>query len=173
MNRSIALVGVGIIVAGCGLVASPIILTGSEVFTMWQELGIFIAPIGLLVIMIGAVQADPERTTVGGTFGNRDVRPSRAGGVRSTPPPRASARGFNPYEPVDCRYCRSVITFDLAFCPRCARPRDCRGCGQPLGMAADRTDCPGCHRAEAFCNCPHLAKPRAGAVTGVSRARRV
>jgi hypothetical protein len=157
MNRSITLIGVAIILFGFMLVASPIVLTGAEQFDLAQEGGIFLAPVGLLVVLIGAVQPNPERTTVGGTFGNPEMTPRR-------PPPDRFAEssrtplGFNPRTPVDCRYCRTVIAYDLAFCPRCARPRDCRGCGRPLGVAGDRTDCPGCHREEAFCNCPRTGR---------------
>ncbi len=172
MNRSIVLVGTAIILAGLALVASPLVLFGGEVFTPEQEFGIFLTPIGLLVIMIGAVQANPSATTVGGTFGNPDVRPARAAGPRTPAGSRAVPLGFNPREAVDCRYCRSVITYDLAFCPRCARPRDCRVCGRVLGMAEDRTDCPGCHRIEAFCRCPRLSRPRSAPLTGPARARR-
>jgi RNA polymerase subunit RPABC4/transcription elongation factor Spt4 len=156
MNRSITLVGVFIILVGFALVASPIVLTGSEQFDLTQEAGIFLAPIGLLVVLIGAVQANPELTTVAGTFGNPDAAPRRPTPERSAEP---APRGFSPKSAVDCRYCRTVIPYDLAFCPRCARPRECRGCGRVLGVTEDRTDCPGCHRVEAFCNCPRLNKP--------------
>jgi len=158
MNRSITLIGVAIILFGFMLVASPIVLTGGEQFDLAQEGGIFLAPIGLLVVMIGAVQPNPERTTVGGTFGNPEMTPRRTSPARPPDPARAGL-GFNPRAPVDCRNCRTVIPYDLAFCPRCARPRDCRGCGRPLGSTGDRTDCPGCHRVEAFCNCPRTARP--------------
>ena len=172
MNRSIVLVGVGIILAGLALVASPIVLTGTEVFTIEQEAGIFLTPVGLLVIMIGAVQANPAITTVGGTFGNPDMTPKRPAAQPSATVIRTTSLGYHPREPVNCRHCGSVITFDLAFCPRCARPRECRGCGRPLGMAEDRTDCPGCHRVEAFCNCPRLARPRGAYTTTTVRTRR-
>lgn len=172
MNRSIVLVGVAIIVAGLALVASPLVLLGTEVFTIEQEFGIFLSPVGLLVIMIGAVQANPEITTVGGTFGNPDMAPKRVAPTSPTTTGRATPLGYNPREPVNCRQCGSVITYDLAFCPRCARPRECRGCGRPLGMAEERTDCPGCHRVEAFCNCPRVARPRSAYSTGSARVRR-
>jgi hypothetical protein len=154
MNRSIILLGVAIILAGLALVASPIVLTGA----------------GLLVVMIGAVQANPAATTVGGTFGNPDANPRRS------PPahPAGTGRpplGFNPREPVSCRYCRTVIAFDLAFCPRCARARECRECGRTLGMAETQTDCPGCHRQEAFCNCPRVARAVPRPAVGSSRTR--
>jgi len=172
MNRSIVLVGVGIIVVGLALIASPIVVTGSEVFSIEQEFGIFLSPIGLLVILIGAVQPNPERTTIGGTFGNPEMNPRRAPITKTAAAVRPSSLGYSPREPVNCRYCGSVITFDLAFCPRCARPRDCRGCGRPLGMAETRTDCPGCHREEALCNCPRIARAAVVRGPGTARTRR-
>jgi len=170
MNRSIVLLGVAIILAGLALVSSPIVLTGAEQFDFEQEAGIFLTPIGLLVILIGAVQPNPERTTVGGTFGNPDAdvgRPAKSG---SADRGRAYT-GFSPREPASCRYCRTVIAFDLAVCPRCGRPRECRGCGRPLGMVEDRTDCPGCHRVEAFCNCARVAHSAAPGPISPSRRR--
>ena len=172
MNRSIVLLGVGVILGGFALVASPIAITGTEQFDLAQEAGIFLAPLGLLVVMIGAVQANPELTTVGGTFGNPDLGPRRPAPERS-PEPSRPARGFNPKTPVDCRYCRTVIPYDLAFCPRCARPRECRECGRVLGVVEDRTDCPGCHRVEAFCNCPHRARTPGTSSTAARSPRRV
>lgn len=157
MNRSIAMVGVGIILAGLALVASPIVLTGAEQFTIMQEIGIFTSPVGLVVVMIGAVQANPQTTTVGGTFGNPEAKIPRPRSS-SVPPLTRPSPLFNPLEPADCRYCPGLIPFDLAFCPRCGRPRECRGCGRTLGVAETRTDCPGCHRAEAFCSCPRAAR---------------
>lgn len=171
MNRSIVLVGVGVIVGGLALVASPLVLTGAEMFTIEQEVGIFLTPIGLLVVLIGAVQVNPELTTVGGTFGNPDVSAPRTGPPRPSPAGQ-SRRGYNPREPVNCRGCGSIIQFDLALCPRCARPRPCRECGRPLGMAENRTDCPSCHREEAFCNCPKLARPTPTTAFGAPSARR-
>jgi hypothetical protein len=170
MNRSIVLVGVGVLLAGFALVASPIVLTGSEQFDIEQEAGVFLSPIGLLVVLIGAVQPNPEMTTVGGTFGNPDESPHRPASPRTTEVARVPL-GFNPKEPVYCRYCRTVIAYDLAYCPRCARPRDCRGCGRPLGVVENRTDCPGCHRVEAFCNCPRLARAPSAFTVGSSGRR--
>jgi hypothetical protein len=170
MNRSIILVGVAIILGGLALVASPIVLTGAEQFDPEQEAGLFISPIGLFVILIGAVQPNPERTTVGGTFGNPEVdrdRPSKPRGAELT----RTSLGFDPREPVHCRYCRTMITADLAFCPRCGRPRECRRCGRPLGIVEDRTDCPGCHHAEALCDCARVVRATSGATISPSRRR--
>lgn len=168
MNRSIGLVGVAIILLGIGLAAFPIIVTGVEQLDLEQEAGILLAPIGLLVVLIGAVQPNPEATTVKGTFGNPDENALRPAPPRPSEPSRPL--GFNPREPVLCRYCRTTITFDLASCPRCARPRDCRVCGSPLEGAATDTDCPGCHRVEAFCRCPRIARP-SGLPSPTGRAR--
>lgn len=169
MNRSITRLGIAIIVVGFMLVASPIVLTGSEVFDLEQEAGLLIVPVGLLVVLIGAVQANPERTTVGGTFGNPDeMRRLRSHPSRATGGP--SPARWNPNESVFCRYCRTVIAPDLARCPRCARARDCRTCGRPLGFVLERATCPTCGRPEAFCSCPHLARTT-GAPVAPMRAR--
>ena len=163
MNRSITQLGVAILVVGFMLVASPIVLTGAEVFDLEQEAGLLIAPIGLLVVLIGAVQANPERTTVGGTFGN----PEEVHRLRSVPsrsPAEPAAVRWNPNEPVFCRYCRTVIGPELARCPRCARARECRACGRPLGFVLDRATCPYCGRPEAFCNCPRMTRTTRSAV---------
>jgi hypothetical protein len=157
MNRSIVYVGISVIVLGLGFVAFPIVLTGHEVFDFEQEWGLFLAPVGLVVVLLGAVAHDPERTTVGGAFGNPDETPRRTGPAGPPPRPRIS---YSPLEPVNCRFCRTIITYDLANCPRCARARDCRSCGRPLGMVLDRATCPTCARPEVFCSCAVLPRPR-------------
>ena len=170
MNRSIALVGVGLILVGFALISSPIVLFGHETFNLEQEAGILLVPVSLLVVLIGGVQPNPERTTVGGTFGNPEVQ------VRRPPAPKpveaARALGYSLREPVSCRHCRTMIAFDLALCPRCARPRQCRSCARTLGTVDDRTDCPGCHRIEAFCNCPRLTRPTEAGPVPYARPRR-
>ena len=171
MNRSIALIGVVIIVLGFALVAYPIAVTGHEQLDVEQEAGFLAVPVGLVVVMLGALAQNPERTTVGGTFGNPEAnllrRPTRV----APSEPRAK-RIFNPHEPVDCRYCRTVIAPDLAQCPRCARPRDCRGCGRPLEMVGVQVTCPGCRRSESFCNCAWLGRAAAGPTAGTPASRR-
>jgi len=159
MNRQIAGIGVVFIVLGFGLIAYPIAFTGRVQFNIEQEFGLLVAPLGLVVVMLGALAQNPERTTVGGAFGNPDAdlgRPARGPAVE----PRVR-RLFNPHEPVNCRYCRTVITADLVHCPRCARPRDCRNCGRALEMRGERVTCPACGRTEALCNCPWLVRPGA------------
>jgi len=157
MNRSIAMWGIALIVLGFVLIAYPIAVTGAEQLDLEQEVGFLVAPVGLVVVMLGALAPDPTRTTVGGTFGNPEaalIKANRPPG----PEPRA-ARVYNPREPVNCRYCRTMIPADLAQCPRCARSRDCRSCGRLLAIVNDRVTCPGCSRIEALCNCPMLSKP--------------
>ncbi len=170
MNRSIALVGVALILVGLALISSPIVLFGHETFDLEQGAGILLVPVSLLVVLIGGVQPNPERTTVGGTFGNPEVQVRRP----LSPKPIEAARGlgYSLREPVSCRHCRTMIAFDLALCPRCARPRECRSCARTLGMASDRTDCPGCHRIEAFCNCPRLARPAGAGPVPYAQPRR-
>jgi hypothetical protein len=173
MNRSIAYIGVGLILLGCALVASPIVLTGAEQFDIEQELGLFVAPFGLVVVLLGAVAHDPETTTVAGAFGSSEANVLRAAAeARNREAPRPPVR-YNPKEPVACRYCRTNIPADLVQCPRCTRARTCRGCGRLLGMVLDRPTCPTCARAEAFCNCPMLARPVATQGTGARGVRRV
>ena len=170
MNRSIGYCGVLLIVLGFMLVSYPIVLTGAEQLDVEQEAGFLLAPLGLVVVMLGALSLDPSRTTVGGTFGNPETDL-----LRETPTPPVDTRArrlFNPHEPVNCRYCRTVITSDLAQCPRCARARDCRSCGRPLGLVNDRVTCPTCARVESFCNCPQLVRPTSHVRVNVPPSRR-
>jgi hypothetical protein len=159
MNRAIMGVGIGILLAGFVLIAYPIAVTGQEQFDFVQEAGLFFLAPAFAVILVGAVQGDPRVTTVGGTFGNPDEALRRTGARAGTPVDRTGL-GYSPYEPVRCRYCAAIITADLSQCPRCARPRDCRSCGRPLGTVLNRVTCPSCARPEALCNCPRLP-PRA------------
>ncbi len=170
MNRSIVYIGVVLIGLGFALVASPIAFTGTEQLDIEQELGFLVAPVGLVVVMLGALAQDPTRTTVGGAFGNPYAELERsARGPAAGPPAR---RLFNPHEPANCRYCRTVITSDLAQCPRCARARECRNCGRPLGMVTNRVTCPTCGRVEGFCNCPQLVRPTPTVRPNVPPSRR-
>lgn len=170
MNRSIAYCGVALIVFGFAMVAYPIVLTGAERLDIEQELGFLLAPVGLVVVMLGALALDPARTTVGGAFGNPERELERTG--RGAPEATRARALFNPHEPVNCRYCRTVITSDLAQCPRCARARDCRNCGRPLGLVNDRVTCPTCARVEGFCNCPKLVRPTPAPRPNVPPSRR-
>jgi hypothetical protein len=164
VNRSIAGVGIALVLAGVGLVAFPIVATGQERLDPEQIVGFLVVPFGTFVVMIAASSVDPRRTTVVGTFGNPEERPPEPG-----PRPTARPRYSNPNAPVHCRRCRAVITADLARCPRCSRARECRSCGRPLGQVLDRPTCPPCARAEPFCACAVLPRPQ---VARSSRAAR-
>ncbi len=155
MNRSLAYLGVGVILTGIALVSFPIVVGGSETFDIEQEAGLLVAPVGLFVVLLAAVAHDPRQTTVGGAFGNPD-EPATRRRVPAVPPPRLRPIGTN--EPASCRHCRTYITADLAQCPRCARARDCRRCGRPLGLVLDRATCPRCAHSEALCSCAALVQ---------------
>ncbi len=168
MNRSVAGVGIVLIVFGFMLLSYPIVFTGVERFDLEQELGVYVVPVGLLVVLLGAMGHNPEATTVGGAFGNPDADVMR-GSARGAPPAPRSPVRYSPKEPVACKYCRTIIPWDVAICPRCARARECRTCGRPLGVVLDRPTCPTCARAEVFCNCPPLARPARTAAVGPRR----
>jgi len=170
MNRSIALCGIVLIGFGFALVAYPIAVLGSEHLDLEQEVGFLAAPLGLVIVMLGALAPDPSRTTVGGTFGNPEADLHRTNRPTSVEP--RAMHVYNPHEPVNCRFCRTMISADLALCPRCARPRECRTCGRPLGIVADRVTCPGCTRSEGLCNCPALARAPAPARPSTPAYRR-
>jgi hypothetical protein len=157
VNRAVVYLGLAVALAGVGLIAFPIVVSGSEQFDVEQEAGLLVGPIGLVVIGLGGVAPDPNRTTVGGFFGSSEAEPARPS--RPSGPERRAGLGWSPFEPVNCRYCRTIITHDLARCPRCSRARDCRSCGRPLGLVLERSTCPRCARAEAFCNCPRFERP--------------
>jgi len=155
MNRSLGWAGVAVVLAGIGLVAFPVVVTGGEALDLEQLLGFLVAPLGAFVVLLAAVAVDPRKTTIPGVFGNEEepVNPPSEG-EPPVGPPRSS-----PYQSVHCRYCGAVVTADLASCPRCTRARECRTCGRPLGHVLERPTCPTCARAEPFCNCPRLARP--------------
>jgi hypothetical protein len=171
MNRSVVGVGIVLILFGFGLLAFPIVVTGVERFDLEQEIGVYVVPVGLLIVLLGAMGHNPEATTVGGAFGNPDADVHRASHRPPAPPARAMPR-YSPKEPVSCRYCRTNIPWDVAICPRCARARECRSCGRPLGVVLDRPTCPSCARAEVFCNCAPLVRPSTVPPLGARRIPR-
>lgn len=167
MNRALVYVGLGVVLAGISAIASPIVLTGRETLTLAVLAGLVLAPVGLVVIAIAAASFDPRRTTVHGTFGGDDgpTSPSHAA-------PHVAAHLPNPKAPVRCLNCRTMVTYDLARCPRCAEDRPCRVCSRPLTTIEDRAACPGCRRPELFCNCSQYGAPvRPAGLAGRGRVR--
>jgi hypothetical protein len=154
MNRSMAYVGIAVVAAGFALVAFPLTVLGHEVLDPEQEFGFLLAPLGVVVVLFAAVAPDPRATTVRGAFGSEDATAAERVKARRTAP--EGRRPFSPTDPIRCRYCSSIITHDLAQCPRCARARSCRSCRRPLGLVLDRPTCPRCAQPEAFCNCGWL-----------------
>lgn len=150
MNRAVVWIGIAMVLAGFALAAFPIVVTGREVFDVEQESGTLVAPVGLVVVMLGFTLYDPRATTVRGFFGGED-RPQPVARSRS-----AGTANYGPGEADECRACRTPIAWDLAQCPRCARARACRTCGRPLGLVIERPTCPACGRSEATCDCPRL-----------------
>ena len=170
MNRSIVYIGVVLIGLGFALVAYPIAFTGTEQLDIEQELGFLVAPVGLVVVMLGALAQDPTRTTVGGAFGNPYAELERSARGPAVEPRLVVCSTRT--SPRTVGTCRTVITSDLAQCPRCARARECRNCGRPLGMVTNRVTCPTCGRVEGFCNCPQLVRPTPTVRPNVPPSRR-
>jgi hypothetical protein len=170
LNRSITFLGLFILLIGLALIASPIVLSGSESVTPFLEAGIFVLPVGLTTILWGASSPNPAVTTVAGILGNPEeniLRRSEAGASR-----RPDIRYLpGPREPVNCRHCYTLIPWDVAECPRCGRRRECRACGKPLYFLSGAVRCLPCVRDETYCNCPQV---RRGAARGpAGRAGRV
>lgn len=168
MNRSITLLGVVILLSAGGLIAFPFLTTGAVGVDLELELGIFVLPVGLSVILWGASSPDPSITTVGGLFGNPDENVLRK---RLAPPPPTGPARFmpNPRESANCVQCYTAIPADEVVCPRCGRPRECRGCGKRLFFLAGGVRCAPCLRNEVYCGCPKVKR----AMTHADRRRAV
>jgi hypothetical protein len=160
MNRSIVAVAGALILLALALVSFPLWALGVELFDPEQEVGILALPFGLSLLLVGLTALDPRVTTVGGAFGNAEYDRARPKPSVGPPPTRLA---YEPAAPVNCRWCRTVVTADLTQCPRCGRARGCRSCERPLGRVLERPTCPACARSEALCNCPPL--PRKGRPT--------
>ncbi len=78
MHRSIAYIGTAVLLVAIALAAFPIWSSGVEQWDVEQELGILLAPFGLITFLLAAVTPDPRLTTVGGAFGNPEYRPGES-----------------------------------------------------------------------------------------------
>lgn len=157
LNRTTTSVGLSLLLVAIALIASPEALAGAETVTPLLEIGVFVLPVGLSVVLWGASSPDPRVTTVGGVFGNpeenvmrRTLKPARPTlDVRYIP---------NPRESVNCRYCYTLIPWNAAECARCGMRRECRGCGKALYYLSGGIRCLPCARNETYCNCPRLKR---------------
>jgi len=169
MNRRIALAGLFQLLVALALIISPIALYGSLRVTLELEIGLLMLPLGFTTVFWGSASPDPEITTIGGVFGNPVENELRRLEAR-----RASVAhvryASSPKEPVHCRQCYTLIAWDSAECPRCARRRECRGCGRSLFYLSGAVRCLPCVRDEVFCNCPKLRKPAPQVVGPRTRA---
>lgn len=157
MNRRIALVGVALFLLSLALIVSPVPLTGSLRITLPLEIGVLLLPIALTVAFVGTTSPDPNVTTVGGMFGNPDENELRRLAARRDFDPKIRYSS-SPKEPVNCRKCYTLISWEAAECPRCGERRDCRACGRPLYFLTGAVRCLPCVRDEVFCNCPRRPK---------------
>ncbi len=164
MNRPLTSAGVGLVLVGVSLVASPIVLTGRETMTLPSIAGLILAPVGLAVVGIGLVSFDPRLTTVHTAFGDENSPAPRHAAAHAAG--GSGPRLANPRAPVRCANCRTIMTYELARCPRCAQDRPCRGCGRPLVPREEGATCPSCLRPELFCNCSWLSTPVRREVVG-------
>ena len=169
MNRRIALLGLGIILFAIGLLVYPVASTGVESIDVEVQLGIFVLPVGLSVVLWGAAAPDPSVTTLGGMFGNTDENELRRKEARSAPV--GPARFLpHPHESVNCSNCYTAIGANMVTCPRCGLARGCRGCAGRLKIVGRSPRCAKCGRDEVYCDCPKLKKGHSvGAITHGAR----
>jgi hypothetical protein len=169
MNRTLALVGTVLVIISLLSISIPFLVTSAfKVSDAAYAAGLLFL-VGLVVLYQAATAVDPSVTTVGGILGNPIIDESRRAEEAVTNVPLSPVRyTVGPKEPVNCRYCYTAIPWDVANCPRCARPRHCRSCGKPLFYLAGGVRCGPCVRDESQCNCPRV-KATGARPTGVRR----
>jgi hypothetical protein len=169
MNRSLALVGVVLVVVSILLISIPFLVTSAfQVNDVLYATGLVFL-VGLVILYQAATAPDPTVTTVGGLLGNPIVDESRKAEEAVTNVPLSHVRyAPGPKEPVNCRFCYTVIPWNILNCPRCGRARQCRNCGKPLFFLAGGVRCGPCVRDEAQCNCPRV-RPTSTRAPGVRR----
>ncbi|MCI4353312.1 MAG: hypothetical protein L3K14_08035 [Thermoplasmata archaeon] len=157
MHRSLALVGVVLVIGAILAVAIPFLVTSAFLDgDAFYGAGLVFL-LGVVLLLRGATAPDPTVTTVGGFLGNPVVDESRrAEEALLSPAARHVRYAPGPREPVNCRHCYTIIPWDVVDCPRCARPRECRSCGKRLYFLAGAVRCAPCVRDETYCNCPRV-----------------
>ena len=157
MNRSLALVGVVLVIVSILLLSIPFLVTSAFRFSDAVYVAALLFLIGLVILYQAATAVDPTVTTVGGLLGNPIVDESRkAEEAITTVTPSAVRYAPGPKEPVNCRFCYTAIPWDILNCPRCGRARLCRNCGKQLYFLAGAVRCAPCVRNEMQCNCPRV-----------------
>jgi hypothetical protein len=169
MNRSLALVGVVLVIVSILLISIPFLVTSSFKVTYIVYVTGLLFLIGLVILYQGATAPDPSVTTVGGLLGNPIVDESRRAEEAVTNVPLSPVRyAIGPKEPVNCRQCYTAIPWNVVNCPRCGRARQCRNCNKPLFFLAGGVRCAPCVRDESQCNCPRV-RASGARPTGVRR----
>lgn len=169
MHRSLALVGVVLVIGAILAVAIPFLVTSafSDTDELYGAGLVFL--LGLVLLLRGATAPDPAVTTVGGFLGNPLIDESRrAEEALLSPAARNIRYAPGPREPVNCRQCYTIIPWNVVDCPRCARPRECRSCGKRLYFLAGAVRCAPCVRDETYCNCPQV-RPSGARPSGARR----
>jgi hypothetical protein len=157
MNRSLALVGVVLVIVSILLVSIPFLVTSTfQVNDVLYATGLLFL-IGLVILIQAATAPDPRVTTVGGLLGNPIIDEARKAEQAIIGVPVRQVRyALGPKEPVNCRFCYTLIPWNVLNCPRCARSRQCRNCGKQLYFLAGAVRCAPCVRDESQCNCPRV-----------------
>ncbi len=154
MNRSIAYTGLIFVVGGILLLSIPYLLTSNFQAGSQLYLSMMLVVVGFAALFRGATSPDPSVTTVGGFMGNPvadEVRRAMAEPRVVAPQARYQPR---PWEPLNCRFCYTVIPVTVLDCPRCGRRRPCRNCSRPLVIVGGAFTCAQCSRYEFYCSCP-------------------
>ncbi len=169
MNRSLALVGLVLVLVALFLVSIPFLVTSAFRIGYEVYVAALLFLVGLGILFQGATAPDPAVTTVGGLLGNPLVEESRRAEEAVTNVPPSQVRyALGPKEPVNCPHCYTVIPWNVLRCPRCGRPRRCRNCGKELYYLAGAIRCAPCVRDESQCNCPKI-RASGARPTGVRR----
>lgn len=158
MNRSIVFLGVFFLIFAIGLFAFPELVSGAESVDLEVQIGIFVLPAGIAIVIWGSAAPDPRVTTVGGLFGNSEENELRKRLARAAPTGAARYRP-SPLESANCRKCYTAIPARVADCPRCGSRRECRGCNKPLFYLAGAVRCAPCLKDEVYCSCPMVRRP--------------
>ena len=169
MNRSLALVGVVLVIVSILLISIPFLVTSAFQVNDAVYAAGFLFLVGLVILYQAATAPDPRLTTVGGLLGNPIVDESRKAEEAVTQVLPSHVRyAPGPKEPSNCRFCYTAIPWNILNCPRCGRPRLCRNCGKQLFFLAGAVRCGPCVRDETQCNCPRV-RPSGLRPAGVRR----